>query len=260
MPAVLPPGFDRDIALECATLIGHAYARSAEFLTNRPWQLPDEYQLIDEAFADGFRFINIPEPFGFVVHTTANGPARTFVVFRGTRSIEDWLANASVPTVSHPWGGVHQGFDRVYRQCSARIQAAVGQVAGASTRVVVTGHSLGGALATLAAADLVVSGVAPAVELYSYASPRVGDLGFAANFNPAIPGAWRIANSEDIVTTVPLASPALFGSDFFESLLGRFFDGTPALSFEHVGTPVYFTSHGGDIAANHEMARYQSAL
>lgn len=84
----------------------------------------------------------------------------------------------------------------------------------------VTGHSLGAALATLATADLVNSGAASRAGMYSFAGPRTGDLAFAAEFNRRVAVGWRIVNTEDIVTTVPLATPELFSSDVPQQPIG----------------------------------------
>ena len=130
-----------------------------------------------------------------------------FVVFRGTSSLEDWLSNLTFPQQPHPWGAVELGFSLIYGQCSAAIVGAV-QTA-AAPNVYVSGHSLGAALATLATADLVNSGIAPHATMYSYAGPRVGDPSFAGRFDAHVPVAWRIVNTEDLVTTVPLPSPVL---------------------------------------------------
>jgi predicted lipase len=61
------------------------------------------------------------------------------------------------------------------------------------------GHSLGAALATLAADRL------PDVQgLYTFGSPRVGDKGFQAHFRVK---AYRLVNGKDIVPTVPGEGP-----------------------------------------------------
>jgi hypothetical protein len=70
---------------------------------------------------------------------------------------------------------------------------------------VVTGHSLGGAVATLAAAYLRASGTA--VSLYTYGSPRVGNAAFA-DFVSAQPGGEiRVTHLDDPVPKLP---PLLF--------------------------------------------------
>ncbi len=48
--------------------------------------------------------------------------------------------------------------------------------------------------------------VAPAVILYNYGSPRVGNEAFAEEFNKLVPNAWRFVNAadgEDVVTRIP---------------------------------------------------------
>jgi len=135
--------------------------------------------------------------------------------------------------------------------------AAVKNAAPAPS-VVVTGHSLGAGLAILATADLVNSGVA-AAGMYNFAGPRVGDLAFAAKFNQQVGVSWRVVNTEDIVTTVPLATPDLFSSESPHTPFGMMLMLAKKLNYEHVGTPVSFTTHNGSIAGNHAMQNYINA-
>lgn len=68
-----------------------------------------------------------------------------------------------------------------------------------------TGHSLGGALTTLAAFDVVSSGYLPArkVRVYNYGSPRVGNQALAQAIAKAIPDFYRVVHWEDIVPHLP---------------------------------------------------------
>ncbi len=75
--------------------------------------------------------------------------------------------------------------------------------------VLVTGHSLGAALATLALPDIMSflrqqSGVPanPPTLLYNLASPRVGHTDFKNFFNTQLP-CWRVVNHWDLVPDVP---------------------------------------------------------
>ena len=45
--------------------------------------------------------------------------------------------------------------------------------------MMVTGHSLGGALAVFAATDLISSGIAKNIRLYTFGQPRTGDDAWA---------------------------------------------------------------------------------
>jgi hypothetical protein len=68
-----------------------------------------------------------------------------------------------------------------------------------------TGHSLGGALTTHAALDIILGGYVPKgqVILYNYGSPRVGNYKFALYVNETIPIINRLVHHKDIVPHVP---------------------------------------------------------
>lgn len=88
-----------------------------------------------------------------------------------------------------------------------------------------TGHSLGGALATLAAYRR------PPAALYTFGSPRVAGTDLAAHLNGEQGlNVWRVVNSTDIVPRVP-----------------------PPLGYRHVGKLVYLTFDGS-------VAHYRTGL
>ena len=89
--------------------------------------------------------------------------------------------------------------------------------------------------------------------MYSFAGPRVGDIPFAGVFNKRVAVAWRVVNTEDIVTTVPLATPELFSGDVPHTPLSMVLMLAKHLNYEHVGTAVNFTTHNGSITGNHAM-------
>ena len=271
-----PQGFDPGVAAELGNLVVAAYDQfSAAAKRPSKWPLSGPYQLLAE-------FSAAPpghgaEEFGFIAKRADTGDV--YVVFRGTQTIGDWLANVDFLQIDQPhgWGKIERGFSGVYSGSATAIIGAL-RSAGNLGRVFVTGHSLGGALATLCAADVRAS-LNATTTLYAFATPRAGDPAFAARFNTECPDAWRIVNTEDIVNTVPLAATAveemnLRGLDNMARdvekvpllgprLAGRvrrvrsLLDGE---NFEHVGTPVDFTQHNGSIVANHQMETYLTAL
>lgn len=106
---------------------------------------------------------------------------------------------------------VHAGFYKAYRSVRGDIFKLVDTLlAGEKEQwtLLVTGHSLGGALSTLCAYDLArrqrwADGIAPKIVNYSYGSPRVGNRVFAEKFNRLVPDCWRVVNNNDAVTLVP---------------------------------------------------------
>ena len=253
----LPAGFDKAIALEAAALVNQAYDQFDAFQLGQPWSLAGDYDTLGLLSAKPEGLLARKEPFGFVARNRAS--RIVFVTLRGTKSLEDWISDFTFPQVRHPWGKAEQGFSYLYDQCSSNVQGFV-RGAGAAPSVVVTGHSLGARLAVLATADLVFSRVAPNAAMYSFAGPRVGDLDFATQFNGQVALAWRIVNTEDIVTTVPLATPVLAAGSQPHSPISIVLALAQGLNYEHVGVPLCFTTHKGSIPANHAMQVYISAL
>lgn len=70
----------------------------------------------------------------------------------------------------------------------------------------VTGHSLGGSLAILAAADLAKSHKID--QVYTFGQPRVGNAAFATYYQNLVPNTFRLIDYADIVPHVP---PSAFG-------------------------------------------------
>lgn len=68
--------------------------------------------------------------------------------------------------------------------------------------VFATGHSLGGALATLLSFELAHEhGITPIV--YTYGQPRVGNYEFAKKFDQLVPQMYRVVRNRDVVAHIP---------------------------------------------------------
>ncbi len=124
-------------------------------------------------------------------------PTHTAVAFRGTQvfsdpSLADVLSNLWIRRV--PWdpGKVHRG----YREALLDIARELKRPLYAGRRPLsFTGHSLGGALATLA------STLPPGPSAtYTFGAPRVGDRAFAG----ALRNLTRIVHADDFVPRYPL--------------------------------------------------------
>ncbi len=151
------------------------------------------------------------------------------VAFRGSDDPQDWIKNLNLDLVQGPLRGkTHEGFLQILGQtwedirlsiCCLKAQA---RWRGHHPAVWFTGHSLGGALATLTAAhfyeqDEQLNG------LYTFGSPRVGDRQFARCFNTHFGfRTLRIINKNDPIPSLP----------------------PRWLSYAHVGQLYYFNGKG----------------
>ena len=122
------------------------------------------------------------------------------VAFRGTQPNQQadvWSDCNFVPFRWEKGGNVHEGFaaalDAVWESVAARLRSLQDRT------IWFTGHSLGAAVATLAADRF---GTPDGV--YTLGSPRVGDRDFVAEFNARHSGrSFRYVNDHDVVTHVP---------------------------------------------------------
>jgi triacylglycerol lipase len=143
--------------------------------------------------------------FGFV----ATRPGAVFVSIRGTEAPGEWLCDfEAVPTACDiGTGTVHQGFQRVYEVIR---DSAIDGLTGAlrpGDNVLVTGHSLGAALAILFAND--AASITQNIQVCTFAGPRTGLGDFGSSYDKRIPGTLRVVNRWDIVPNVPVPAPPL---------------------------------------------------
>ena len=153
-----------------------------------------------------------PESDGQVVLLRDPGSDTTVIAFRGSGSLTNWLTNLNVVSENRDGMSVHAGFDNAAAALQPGILNYLQDHHGKRSTLMVTGHSLGGALATLTAHELRSQGhVTGPIALVSFASPRVGFGQFRAHFASQFPqGAWRVTRPDDLVTNVPPYVPFLW--------------------------------------------------
>lgn len=112
-------------------------------------------------------------------------------------------------------GKVHSGFYRSYARLSTdlikHIRALLNDTTYASSSIIVTGHSYGGALATFLALELKLDhSIKNHIFLRTFEAPRVGDADFADFFTKAFFGSnepplsvLRVTNGNDPVVRLP---------------------------------------------------------
>jgi triacylglycerol lipase len=177
---------------------------------------PTRQQVLDKVQLEQVEFFNEGGTEAALIKTKGSGAVQfAALVFRGTTDTEDWLTDFKA--VPKNWAGrglIHDGFGEGLKLVWAKIAASLDKNVPSDCPLFITGHSLGAALATLAAS------LSQPRALYTFGSPRVGDNDFGATLSGV--NVFRVANNRDAVPTVP-----------------------PPLPFHHVGELHYITHEGG---------------
>lgn len=262
-----PKGFARDRAIELGALIKHSYTQFEQRslpVNQQSWQ-PAGYTMVTECK------VKQPNgevvPFGFIATKDKN----VYIIFRGTRTPFEWIDDAAIKQVDYlpSWGKTTKGFNNIYSKLSQQIISALNNLQKqipSITNIFVTGHSLGAAIADLCAPDILSHTSFKPIS-YTFAGPRTGDINFAKKYLTSGIVSWRIFNTEDIVTTLPLPTfdihPSELGLDdsTVELSLKLILSNIASnLLFEHIGTPIAFTFHKETIADNHNLDNYLKNL
>ena len=151
-------------------------------------------------------------PFGWSLHDDINrGSNRALicyndilkavaVVFRGSTTRQNWLVNLDARAVR----GVHRGFSEAYDELNHEVAARLEVLLehGEYRTILVTGHSLGGALACLCAFGLRDPHRLD-VRVITFGQPRVGDYGWARMYDVFVPNTVRVVHDLDDVPLLP---------------------------------------------------------
>ncbi len=125
-------------------------------------------------------------------------------IFRGTKTLPEWIADARALAVPSRIGHVHVGFYSGMPQWWIEARQMITQP------VVVTGHSLGASHADIAAAEMTVDGMPP-VSRVVFGEPKPGLMDFAKIIQDIPASSYRNGNDthHDLVTDVPFSFPPL---------------------------------------------------
>lgn len=100
---------------------------------------------------------------------------------------------------------IHDGFRLAEEAAKPQINRAVELCRESGNPLFITGHSLGAALAALAALRAANAGMPPRA-IYTFGMPRVGGPQFGASYADLGKVTWRLVHGIDLVTRVPPSS------------------------------------------------------
>ena len=166
---------------------------------------------------------------GFAGAFSADASVATDLIvfsFRGSEGLNNWIENLKFAKTDHNMScagcKVHSGFYDCWKALKdhgmvVELRRLISTYPTA--KVYMTGHSLGAAIAMLAAYELQYEFKIPVDGVYTYGQPRVGNEAFHDFYNDNSPRVtWRLTHWRDPVPHVPLES----------------------MGFSHIGTEVWY--------------------
>jgi len=143
-------------------------------------------------------------------------------------------------------GRVHAGYAEAYAALKSKVEDAVkremDESASEETRLVVTGHSLGGAMTTLCAARLAEE--YGRVDAVTFGQPRVGDSNFVKMIDEGLEGKLsyaRVVHAGDLFARVPTSGIWLPTSN----------EGQFSVEYAHGGSMLWTEAGGESIHSYH---------
>ena len=166
---------------------------------------PDDTKILADLKAEDDKFIS--------VQGCAQNSAQAALIehekylcmaFRGTDEPADWLDNINAFPTQEMFGHFHTGFYRSLEDVWTTLYGRYLDLKAKEKRpLFITGHSLGGAMATIAAARFVHMDK-PFTSVYTFGQPRAMSRETVRIFNAECKGRFfRFQNNNDIVTRIP---------------------------------------------------------
>ncbi|GGD94512.1 lipase family protein [Paenibacillus nasutitermitis] len=230
--------FNVQTAIYLAAVCGQTYIQYEN--NQQLFLVPTTYRVVGSFKAKVYG--DIEETFGFLIESER----AAILAFRGTSSATDWVTDLIAQQIVFKPANkrclTHRGFTDVYMSAKQDIFRLLDTLPG-NKPLFVTGHSLGGALATLAALDIVTNRSHKQLIVYTFGAPRVGDPSFVRHYNKNVPVNFRIQNEYDIVPHLP---PLVYQPPKSEKLY----------YYLHVKGEVKRSYRIGSVGGNHILSNY----
>ncbi len=131
----------------------------------------------------------------------ASNDTLILIAFRGTEQVGDWLTNLNLLSTTTRYGSVHRGFFDAFQSVRRNLEKVIEPIAN-GRKVLLTGHSLGGALATIAGIEWETK--FPIHSIYTFGQPCVGTRSFQEIYQSVLRKRhYRFVNADDVVPRIP---------------------------------------------------------
>lgn len=204
-------GFNADEARRYALHSFSSYCKS-DYITNWSCSFCKEtnvalssIQIFHDVGTDAFVFLGLDDTNSQIV-----------VSFKGSKGIQTWIDDIKFAKTDRSFDGidgcrVHSGFYDTFRSVEIGLTAALIDLRAKNPtyQTVITGHSLGGALASLYSMSLAYEHNITDFKMYTFGAPRFGNQECVDAFKSKLDGALeRVVHDHDIVPHLP---PESFG-------------------------------------------------
>lgn len=161
-----------------------------------------------EPLIDGTVFLYVPfindEDFAVIMET----PDKIIIVFSGTKNCRAWISNFDPYPLGQgiihdgfytAWSFYKDAFDRFFRE---NFFVKAKDFSGIKKKLYITGHSRGGALASLCARHFSKNRRKESI-CYTFGAPAQGTLDYIRQYNEMYIDHTRVVNGYDVVPTMP---------------------------------------------------------
>jgi hypothetical protein len=197
-------GFSPDREFRLGNAKAMAWLSQLAYETDEPKKIEDilrswKLRLVDGVISAEIRTVlPIASTHAFV----AAGRGATFITFAGTDPVvlANWISDFDTRLTSM---GLAQGYAEAASIVLDRLKEVLAKSSNAEQRLFLSGHSLGGALAVVAASRLTSNAPIPVDAVYTFGMPRPGSGEFARDYNTSLGmRTYRLVHGGDLVPTV----------------------------------------------------------
>lgn len=192
----IPAGFSRDMAFSLSkmTMMAYHWTQHPDSQTKAPSL---NYTFVTKINSEG-------APWAYLFTGDTNNSI--IVVFRGATNWNEFNSYAAcsvfaaTPWYTDPSAHVHKGAYTLYEGMTAALKAALQPYS--SRKLFFAGHSLGGAIANIAASDYAISNYRPVEAVYTFGSIMSANYTYAQKFNEVLgTKSYQIRRPNDRITT-----------------------------------------------------------
>ncbi|WKY12668.1 hypothetical protein Q1695_003901 [Nippostrongylus brasiliensis] len=197
--------YNESIARKLLNMAAGAYGDKKDECINRTYSASEGYRVLSSIKENCDYLGNTCKGYIAVSDVTKE----LLIAFRGTDNMPQLVVQgfkAILPLENFlDMGSVNEYFLNAHDALWPPIERTMNDANYKEYRITLTGHSLGGALAALAAARIANQGFRSGdqITMYTFGEPRVGDLTFATNFDSMIKNSYRVVFGRDSIPHLP---------------------------------------------------------